>query len=150
MAQLLIYYSQIITFTKRCVVDRLFFYLYPMKRTFTFLSLLLAVLIFSAQPMRSANTMEATLTDMRADLVKIFPNPVVGDAVVRIKEDVDLENSKVSIIFYNLIGSEVFHIQQIKDYDQKISRDNFKSAGIYFYQLKVDDKVVSTGRITVK
>jgi hypothetical protein len=87
---------------------------------------------------------------MRADLVKIFPNPVVGDAVVRIKEDVDLENSKVSIIFYNLIGSEVFHIQQIKDYDQKISRDNFKNAGIYFYQLKVDDKIVSTGRITVK
>jgi hypothetical protein len=122
----------------------------PMKRTFTFSGLLLTVFLFSAQAVQANRLMEASAFDNKADLVKIFPNPVVADAIVRIQEDVDLDNSKVSIIFYNLVGAEVFEIHQIKDYDQKIYRDNFKNAGIYFFQLKVDDKIVSTGRITVK
>jgi hypothetical protein len=121
-----------------------------MKRTFTFSGLLLALFLFSAQAVQANRLLEASAFDNKADLVKIFPNPVVADAIVRIQEDVDLENSKVSIIFYNLVGAEVFEIHQIKDYDQKIYRDNFKNAGIYFYQLKVDDKIESTGRITVK
>lgn len=121
-----------------------------MRRTILVFGLLLTALLFTAQPLQAAHAREAAWVDNKTDLVKIFPNPVVADAIVRIQDDVDLENSKVAIVFYNLIGSEVFEIQQIKDYDQKIYRDNFKSAGIYFYQLKVDDKVVSTGRITVK
>jgi Secretion system C-terminal sorting domain len=121
-----------------------------MKRTFTFFALFFTILIFSVQPLRAERALEMAMFDAKADLVKIFPNPVVSDALIRIKEDVDLENSKVAIVFYNLIGVEVFQIQEIKDYDQKLSRDNFKSTGIYFYQLKVDDKIVSTGRITVK
>ena len=121
-----------------------------MRRTFTFTGLLLALLFLSVQPLKAERIMETALFDTKADLVKIFPNPVVADAVIRIKEDVDLENSKVTIVFYNLVGAEVFEIQQIKDYDQQIYRDNFKNAGIYFYQLKIDEKIVSTGRITVK
>ncbi|HRB70153.1 MAG TPA: hypothetical protein PLC92_08585, partial [Chitinophagales bacterium] len=48
------------------------------------------------------------------------------------------------------VGSEVFKINQIKDYEQKISKEVFKNSGIYFYQLKVDEKIITTGRITVK
>lgn len=125
-------------------------YSVSMKRTFSVFALLFATCLFSAQTLKAERSLESAMVDNKADLVKIFPNPVVADAIVRIQDDVDLENSKVSIVFYNLIGSEEFEIQQIKDYDQKIYRDNFKSAGIYFYQLKVDDKIVSTGRITVK
>ena len=118
-----------------------------MRRTFIHTALLLAVLLFNC---RESSAMEFGLTDTKADLVKVYPNPVVADANIRIQEDVDLENTSVSIVFYNLIGSEVFEIRQIKDYDQKIYRDDFKNAGIYFYQLRIDGKIVSTGRITVK
>ena len=75
---------------------------------------------------------------------------MVSDASIKISSDIDMERSKVSIVFYNIIGSEVYKIAQVKDYDLKINKDVFKNSGIYFYQLKVDESVMSTGRITVK
>ena len=84
------------------------------------------------------------------DLIKFYPNPMITDANIKISEEVDLERSKVSVIFYNIVGSEVYKINQVKEYDLKIYREIFKNAGIYFYQLKVDESVMSTGRITVK
>ena len=75
---------------------------------------------------------------------------MVTDATIKISEDVDLDKNKVSIVFYNIVGSEVFRVNQIKDYEQKITKENFKNAGIYFYQLKIDEKIITTGRVTVK
>jgi hypothetical protein len=67
-----------------------------------------------------------------------------------VSDDIDMENTKVSISFYNMVGSEVFRINQLKSNDIKILKDNFKNSGMYFYQLRVDDKIVTTGRITVR
>lgn len=124
-----------------------------MKKTFTLLLILFASLFFIPKTVSAKNSLEASNYDARygdKDIIKFYPNPMTTDATVKISEDVDLERSKVTIVFYNIVGSEVFKVAQVKDYEQKITKDNFKNAGIYFYQLKIDDKIITTGRITVK
>lgn len=84
-----------------------------------------------------------------AEWVRVYPNPVLTDATIRLSRDIDVEFSKVSIVVYNIVGKEVFRVNNIKDYEVRFNREGFLS-GVYIYQLKVDDKVVSTGRFTVK
>lgn len=126
----------------------------PMCRTFTTIILLFAMTIFLPKfSIAKSASFEVSATDARygdKDLIKFYPNPLVSDATIKVSDDIDLDRTKVSIIFYNMVGSEVYRITQMKDYEEKITRDVFKNAGMYFYQLKIDDKVVSTGRITVK
>lgn len=125
----------------------------PMRKTFTFLILLFASIIFLPKSSVAANALETSYADARygeKDLIKFYPNPMVTDATIKISEEVDLEKSKVSVIFYNIVGSEVLKINQVKEYEEKITKDAFKNSGIYFYQLKVDEKVITTGRFTVK
>jgi hypothetical protein len=123
-----------------------------MRKTFTQLLLLFASITllpkFSNATHLEASSYEAKYGDK--DLVRFYPNPMVSDANIRISDEIDLERTKVTIIFYNMVGSEVYRINQVKDYEEKITRDVFKNAGIYFYQVKVDDKVTTTGRITVR
>jgi hypothetical protein len=123
-----------------------------MLKTFTFSLLLFASIVFLPKQSMAgyieAATYEARYGDK--ELIKFYPNPMLTDANIVISEDIDLEKSKVTVVFYNIVGSEVYRINQVKDYEQKITRDAFKNSGIYFYQLKVDDKVTTTGRITVK
>ncbi|MBK9330029.1 MAG: T9SS type A sorting domain-containing protein [Sphingobacteriales bacterium] len=123
-----------------------------MRKTFTLLLLLFTAIFISPQLSR-ASVFELSSTDTRfgdKEVIKLYPNPMTSEANIKISEEVDLQFSKVSVVFYNIVGSEVFKISQVKDYEQKITRDIFKSSGIYFFQLKVDEKVISTGRITVK
>lgn len=126
----------------------------PMRRTFTLLVLLSAMMLFSPKISSAAlNTFESSSTDTRfgeKELIKFYPNPMTTDANIKISDEIDLDRSKVSVVFYNIVGSEVYRINQVKDYELKINRDVFKNSGIYFYQLKVDESVMSTGRITVK
>lgn len=124
-----------------------------MRKTFTFLLLLSASIIFLPEISKASSNLEMSRFDAKygdKDLIKFYPNPMVTDANIRISEDVDLDRSKVTVVFYNIVGSEVYRINQVKEYDQKITRDAFKNSGIYFYQLMVDEKVTTTGRITVK
>ena len=124
-----------------------------MLKTITLLLLLFASIIFLPK-FSVAKGMEVSSTEARyygeKDLIKFYPNPMITDANIMISEDIDLERSKVSLVFYNIVGSEIYRINQVKEYEQKITRDIFKNAGIYFYQLKVDDRVTTTGRVTVK
>lgn len=125
----------------------------PMRRTFTLLLLLSAMMIFSTKNSSATTSMSSTYGDIRfgeKELIKIYPNPMVSDATIKISDDVDFEKNKVAIVFYNIVGSEVYRINQVRDAEVKINRDIFKNSGIYFYQLKVDESVMSTGRITVK
>lgn len=125
----------------------------PMRRTFTLFLLLSAMMIFSTKNSSATTSMSSTYGDIRfgeKELIKIYPNPMVSDATIKISDDVDFEKNKVAIVFYNIVGSEVYRINQVRDAEVKINRDIFKNSGIYFYQLKVDESVMSTGRITVK
>ena len=83
------------------------------------------------------------------DYVKIYPNPVTTEATIRINDAVDLNKSKVSITFYNVVGKEVLKLSNIKDVEVRFNRDNL-STGMYIYQLRIDDRTQSTGRIIVK
>lgn len=121
----------------------------PMKKLFTLLFLVCTFLI-SGKVYAVSGWYEISSYYGDKDAVKIFPNPMVTDATIRVSDDIDMENTKVSISFYNMVGSEVFRINQLKSNDIKILKDNFKNSGMYFYQLRVDDKIVTTGRITVR
>lgn len=125
-----------------------------MRKTFTFLILLFA-LIFSLPAISSAYNFSFGTSSYDArfgdkELIKVYPNPLVTDATIKISSDFELDKSKVSIVFYNIIGGEVYKITPIKEYELKIGREIFKNSGIYFYQLKIDESIMSTGRITVK
>lgn len=125
----------------------------PMRKVFTLLFLLIAANFFVSTTVVANSFSEISAVDNRfgdKDLVKIYPNPMVTDATVKISDEIDFDKSKVSIVFYNIVGSEVYRINQVKDYETKIFKDNFKNSGIYFYQLKIDEKIITTGRITVK
>jgi len=86
---------------------------------------------------------------MEKELMKVYPNPVVTEANIAINRDLDLEKSRVSITFFNIVGKEVLSITNVKDHDVRISRDAFLP-GMYIFQMKVDDKVLTTGRISFK
>jgi hypothetical protein len=83
------------------------------------------------------------------ELLKVYPNPVVTEANIAINRDLDLERSRVSITFFNIVGKEVFSITNVRDHDVRISREAFLP-GMYIFQMRVDDKVLSTGRISFK
>ena len=124
-----------------------------MNKTFTIIFLVCSSILYLPKLSNATNLIEISSTDTKygdKDIIKFYPNPMVTDATIKISEDVDLDKNKVSIVFYNIVGSEVFRVNQIKDYEQKITKENFKNAGIYFYQLKIDEKIITTGRVTVK
>lgn len=118
-----------------------------MRRIFTLLLLLLFLLPISER-IQAGSSLE--ILETKSELIKIYPNPIITDAQVRINPDINLETSKVSIVFYNLIGKEIFKIAQVKEYEILINKDSFKSNGVFFYQLKDEASVLATGRLIVK
>lgn len=82
-------------------------------------------------------------------LVKIYPNPVVSEATIKLSDEINFDKSRVSVTFYNVVGKEVYKVQNINKSEVRFNRDQFIS-GMYIYQLKVDSKTISTGKFTVK
>ena len=119
-----------------------------MRSVFTYLILLmLGFGSVGSTHAQQRNSSTAAITE--GDWVKIYPNPVVSDANISINADLDLERYRVTVVFYNIVGKEVLRLSNIKQHDLRINRESFVS-GMYIYQLKVDDKVQSTGRISFK
>lgn len=153
MAQILIFMNIIAIFMLKRNVHNVKNVYKPMRRVFTLLFLLIAFTVITPTAVVANSTYELSAIDARfgeKDYIKLYPNPMVSDATIKISDEIDVDKSKVSITFYNIVGSEVFKVNQVKDYELKIFKDNFKNSGIYFYQLKIDEKVITTGRITVK
>ena len=78
----------------------------PMCRTFTLLFLLFASISFIPKSSSAASMFEISNVDAKfgeKDLIKFYPNPMITDANIKISEEVDLERSKVSVIFYNIV-----------------------------------------------
>jgi len=153
MAQILIFMNIIAIFMLKKNVHNVKNVYKPMRRVFTLLFLSIAFTVITPTAVVANSTYELSAIDARfgeKDYIKLYPNPMVSDATIKISDEIDVDKSKVSITFYNIVGSEVFKVNQVKDYELKIFKDNFKNSGIYFYQLKIDEKVITTGRITVK
>jgi hypothetical protein len=119
-----------------------------MKAVFTYL-ILLMLGFTTMQDTYAQQRNSSTATIAEGDWVRIYPNPVVSDANISINAELDLERSRVTVVFYNIVGKEVLRISNIRQHDIRINREGFVS-GMYIYQLKVDDKVQSTGRISFK
>lgn len=83
------------------------------------------------------------------EFVRIFPNPMVSTATIKLSKEIDLDAEKTTLTFYNLMGKEVYRISNISEDVFTITKDKF-APGIYFYQLRSNNKVLSSGRITVK
>lgn len=86
---------------------------------------------------------------LEQDYVQVYPNPITSEGIIKISDAVDIHNRKISISFYNVVGKEVQRISNIQQNEVRFNREKFLS-GMYIYQLKVDDKAISTGRITVR
>lgn len=115
-----------------------------MTKTFTRLvtvSFLLICLAF-LQPAMAAD-------DLRRDEVRVFPNPFTTEATIRLSSQLDFNVQKVSFQIFNLVGEVVYKVPMVKTSEIKINREPFVR-GMYFYQLNIDGKVVTTGKITVK
>ncbi len=83
------------------------------------------------------------------EFVKVYPNPVVNTATIKISKDLDLVNDKVSLTIYNIMGNEVYRLANVEEDLVSISHDKF-APGLYFFQLRSNNKVISSGRITFK
>lgn len=113
---------------------------------FRFLHKILFLCFFAIATLASAQSNNRL---SEADYVKIYPNPIVNEATIKINESVDLEKHKISIVLYNIVGKEVYKASNIKEFEVRFNRDGLQS-GMYIYQLKIDDKTQTTGRITLK
>jgi hypothetical protein len=121
----------------------------PMKKFFTLLTFIFSLCIFLVQNSYAYNKLEFIL-DNKTENIKIYPNPIVDDALIKISPDIDLVENKVSVVFYNLLGKEIYKIYQVKEYEIKLSKEVFRSNGVYFYQLKLDDRIQNTGKLIIK
>jgi hypothetical protein len=117
-----------------------------MKKIFIYF---IIMVIFSATAVTVTAQQRNLSSFADKELVKIYPNPVVSEANISISNDLDLERYRVSIVFYNIVGKEVLRLSNIKEYDVRINREAFVP-GVYIYQMKIDDKVQNTGRISFK
>jgi hypothetical protein len=117
-----------------------------MKKIFTNF---LLVALLAATALNVAAQHRGTSSFADRELVKIYPNPVVSEANISISKDIDLERYRVTIVFYNIVGKEVLRLNNIKESDVRINRDAFVP-GVYIYQMKIDDKVQNTGKISFK
>lgn len=117
-----------------------------MKKLFTLLFIFISFNILVSQKAVAKSSFAPDLKE----IVSIYPNPIATNATIKISNDINLQESNVSVVFYNIVGKEIFKIAQIKNYEINISRDNFKTSGLYFYQLNVDEKLQSTGKVVVK
>ena len=93
------------------IVDNQKLVIKPMRKTFTFLLLLSASLFFLPKFSSAATSFEVSGIESRfgeKDLIKFYPNPMTTDATIKISDEVDLDRSKVTVVFYNIVGSEVY------------------------------------------
>lgn len=113
-----------------------------MNRFFTLLFLIFATAVISVSTQAQGNLLN------NKDLVKIYPHPLVSQSTIKLDGRIDYLNNQVSIHFYNMIGSEVYFKENIKESEITIDKQHFKN-GIYLYQLRSNGATLSTGKMSV-
>jgi len=76
-------------------------------------------------------------------LVSIYPNPLSANTTIEINEEINLVNCQLNIV--NVLGEEVLR-KRISQTTSKLETGNFP-AGVYFYKLINQGKVIQTGKI---
>jgi hypothetical protein len=113
-----------------------------MNRYFTLLFLIITTVFMSVSVQAQGNLLN------NKDLVKIYPHPLVSQSTIQLDSRIDYLNNQVSIHFYNMIGSEVYFKENIKESEIIIDKQHFKN-GVYLYQLRSNGATLSTGKMSV-
>ena len=95
------------------------------------------------------NPISAGVNELKADggISYVFPNPASGNATI--KYDISANGKKAKLVFYDMLGKEVKEINlNDKQGVAKVATDDL-FAGVYFYSLLVDDKIISTKKFVV-
>ncbi|MCO5248497.1 MAG: T9SS type A sorting domain-containing protein [Chitinophagales bacterium] len=111
--------------------------------------LLYSLLLFMTLVFSSAVFAQSNSKFDKMDYVKVYPNPVITEATIKISDNIDLQKSNVSFTVYNIVGKEILKYSNIKQAEINFSSDKL-SSGMYIYQLKVDQRTQATGKFTVK
>lgn len=77
--------------------------------------------------------------------VSLVPNPVTDQSTLTINS---LQNG-TTITFYTLLG-QFIHQKELTSNTTLVSRSNFPSSGIYFYQIQQQGQILDTQKIIVK
>lgn len=78
--------------------------------------------------------------------VKIFPNPMIGNATLAFDPESLNAFNKISFRMYDINGHEVKCIDRLLSSETQIGRDGL-SSGIYIYKLIGDDEQLCSGKI---
>ena len=78
--------------------------------------------------------------------VQILPNPFSTDAVIRI-QNAFLLNSETQFVLFDVLGNSVMSTS-VMNSETNINRSGI-SSGIYFYELRNDNKIIQTGKICI-
>jgi formylmethanofuran dehydrogenase subunit C len=103
----------------------------------------------SASAVTAAITSPCQLTGLndlessKASLVSIYPNPLIANTTVDINKQLNLVNCQLNLV--NVLG-EVVLSERISQSSSKIETGNLP-AGIYFYQLINQGKIIQTGKL---
>ena len=77
----------------------------------------------------------------------MYPNPFQTSTTIEIiNQNIYLNNCEFKI--YDVLGQVVLK-SEIKNQKSEIQRGNLKN-GIYFYQLKNENKIIGTGKLMVE
>lgn len=77
--------------------------------------------------------------------IAIYPNPFRTNATIGL--NIDLKNAE--LLIYNLLGKELKKIKNISGQKFTFNRENLTD-GIYFYQLRQDNNLISNGKFIVE
>ncbi len=81
--------------------------------------------------------------------VKIYPNPIIENAIISFAPASLNAFSKISFTLYDIKGREVKYIEQLMSSETSLARDQLAN-GIYIYKFVGDNKLLSTGKIILQ
>ena len=87
--------------------------------------------------------------DSDAAISKIYPSPASGFVTIELSEEILSTNSKVSLVVYNIVGKEVYRINNITSSLLNIDTAGWSKAMYSFHLLK-DSQPIDTGKIIVQ
>ncbi len=84
---------------------------------------------------------------VEGNLSSIYPNPVSSSSIINYTLDVTAKHAKITVS--DILGKEVKQIPlNEKQGNVQINSNEFE-AGVYFYSLKVDDKIITTKKLII-
>lgn len=100
----------------------------------------------------SVNFMVTTATGIpdlafNGSQVLLYPNPMSTSARLLIDPSISIKNAELNII--NVLGKTLRSIRNIQGHEVKIEREGM-AKGIYFYELRENNKVIKTGKFIVE